>query len=101
MKWFDYDKIENTLKLRTRKAGDYLQINSQGGRKKLKEYFIDSKIPKEERDQILLLVDGSHVVWIIGHGNRISEKYKIKDQTKKILSIKLNFDDINNCKGEE
>lgn len=89
MKWFDYDKIENTLKLRTRKAGDYLQINSQGGRKKLKDYFIDLKVPKEERDQILLVADGSHILWILGEDSRISEKYKISDQTNKILIIKL------------
>jgi len=89
MKWFDYDKIENTLKLRTRKTGDYLQINSQGGRKKLKDYFIDLKVPKEERDQVLLVADGSHILWILGYGGRISEKYKITDQTKTILSMKI------------
>ena len=89
MKWFDYDKIENTLKLRVRKSGDYLQINSRGGRKKLKDYFIDLKIPKEERDNILLLADGNHILWIIGYGDRISEGYKIGDNTKRILSMRL------------
>ncbi|TAH71555.1 MAG: tRNA lysidine(34) synthetase TilS [Anaerolineaceae bacterium] len=94
MKWFDYDKIENTLKLRTRNTGDYLQIDSQGGRKKLKDYFIDMKIPKEERDGVLLVADGSHILWVIGYGNRISEKYKISNETKQILS--MNYI----CKGE-
>jgi|LSQX01.2.fsa_nt_gb tRNA(Ile)-lysidine synthase len=89
MKWFDYDKIENTLKLRTRKTGDYLQIDSRGGRKKLKDYFIDLKIPKEERDRCLLVADGSHILWIIGHGDRISEGYKISDNTKRIISLIL------------
>ncbi len=89
MKWFDYDKIENTLKLRTRETGDYLQINEQGGRKKLKDYFIDLKIPKEERDKLLLIADGHHILWIIGYDNRISEKYKISDKTKQILSMIL------------
>lgn len=89
MKWFDYDKIENTLILRTRKAGDYLQIDSQGGRKKLKDYFIDEKIPKEERDRLLLVADGEHILWVMAYGNRISEKYKISDNTKRILSMIL------------
>lgn len=89
MKWFDYDRIENTLILRTRRTGDYLQINSQGGRKKLKDYFIDLKIPKEERDRILLVADGNHIIWIIGYGNRISENYKISEKTNHILSMKL------------
>mgnify|MGYP001289211105 CR=1 FL=1 len=89
MKWFDYDKIENTLILRTRKTGDYLQINSEGGRKKLKDYFMDLKIPKVERDSKLLIADGNHILWIIGNGNRISENYKISDNTNHILSMKL------------
>ncbi|MDD4113221.1 MAG: tRNA lysidine(34) synthetase TilS [Herbinix sp.] len=89
MKWFDYDKIENTLKLRARKSGDYFHINNQGGRKKLKDYFIDLKIPKEERDDLLLVADGSHILWIVGYGNRISEGYKISDNTKRILSMLL------------
>ncbi len=89
MKWFDYDKIENTLKLRTRNSGDYLQINSHGGRKKLKDYFIDLKIPKNERDNLLLVADGNHILWVIGYGNRISEKYKINNNTKVILSMVL------------
>ena len=89
MKWFDYDKIENTLKLRARKSGDYFHINNQGGRKKLKDYFIDLKIPKEERDDLLLVADGSHILWIVGYGNRISEGYKISNNTKRILSMIL------------
>ena len=89
VKWFDYDKIENTPKLRTRTTGDFIQIDSLGGRKKLKDYFIDLKIPKDERDQIPLVADGNHILWVIGHGNRISEKYKIDDKTKKILSMIL------------
>lgn len=89
VKWFDCDRIENTLVLRTRKTGDYLQINSQGGRKKLKDYFIDLKIPKEDRDNILLVADGNHILWIMGYGNRISENYKISDKSNHILSMKL------------
>jgi tRNA(Ile)-lysidine synthase len=89
MKWFDYDKIENAVKIRTRNEGDYIQINRFGGRKKLKDYFIDRKIPKEERDHRLLVADGSHIMWIIGDGERISEKYKVDDTTNKILLMKL------------
>lgn len=86
-KWFDYDKINNTVSLRTRKEGDYLQIDHKGSKKKLKAFFIDQKIPREERDEILLLADGSHIMWIVGE--RISEAYKIDENTKNILMVKL------------
>ncbi len=89
-KWFDYDKIENALELRTRKDGDFLQINSLGGRKKLKDYFIDQKLPKEQRDSVLLIADGSHILWILADGDRMSEKYKITKETTRILWITIN-----------
>lgn len=51
------------MELRTRRDGDYLPI--RGGRKKLQNFFVDSKIPKNQRDEILLLACGSHVLWIL------------------------------------
>lgn len=84
-KWFDYDRIKIGLKVRTRQTGDYLVINEQGGKKKLKDYFIDCKIPKEKRDEILLLADGSHIIWVVGY--RISEHYKVNQNTKTVLRV--------------
>lgn len=89
IKWFDYDKIENTIVLRTRVKGDYIEINDSAGRKKLKDYYIDQKIPRDERDLKLLIADGSHVMWVIGQGDRVSEKYKVNDNTTNILLMKL------------
>ena len=84
-KWFDYDKIKDTVQIRTRRPGDYLQVQAAGGHKKLKDYLINSKIPKEERDQLLLLAEGSHILWVIGQ--RISEAYKVTQKTKHILEV--------------
>ena len=86
-KWFDYDKIINCVKLRTRQTGDYLTINAQSDKKSLNDYLIDSKIPKEKRDDIPIIADGSHVLWAVGL--RISEYYKITDNTKTILEISV------------
>ena len=83
-KWFDCDKI-NKLTLRNRQPGDYLVVDDQGSRKKLKDYFIDMKIPRENRDEVLLLADGSHIVWVVGY--RISQFYKISGNTKDIIKI--------------
>ncbi|MFT4145782.1 MAG: tRNA lysidine(34) synthetase TilS [Mobilitalea sp.] len=89
IKWFDYDKIENAVEVRGRKEGDYIQINSLSGRKKLKDYFIDHKIPKQLRDSLVLIADGNHIMWIVGYGDRMSEKYKVDDTTTKVLLIKM------------
>lgn len=86
-KWIDYDKIDNILSIRTRQKGDFIQVDSKGSRKKLKSLFIDEKIPREERDDVLLIADGSHIVWVIG--GRISEAYKVDENSKTILEISL------------
>lgn len=83
-KWFDYDKIKNGLSLRTRQPGDYFQLEN-GGRKTLKSYLIDQKIPVVQRDQIPLLAEGAHIVWI-GDG-RISAAYKVSRDTHNVLEI--------------
>ena len=84
-KWLNYDTIKNTIKLRSRRSGDYFMAD--GGRRKLKKYFIDEKILKEQREQILLLADGNHILWVVGH--RISETYKVTEHTKTILKIQI------------
>lgn len=86
-KWLDYDKIYNAVSLRSRRSGDYFITNREGGKKKLKSYFIDEKIPQDERDRILLLADGPHIMWIVGY--RISEAYKVTEDTKILLKIQV------------
>ena len=85
-KWFDYDKIKDTLSVRFRCPGDYFMLPS-GGRKTVKSFMIDEKIPRQQRGRIPLLADGSHILWIVGY--RISEYYKITGETKTILQAKL------------
>ena len=84
-KYFDYAKIKSSVVLRHRRAGDYLIMNAKGEKKSLKRLFIDEKIPRQDRDNILLLADGSHIIWIVG--KRISEYYKVTDTTKNILVV--------------
>ena len=81
-KWFDYDKIKGVLSVRTRQSGDYITLKD-GHRKSVKSYMIDEKIPRGERERILMLAEGSHVLWIVGY--RISEYYKVTEATKEIL----------------
>lgn len=84
-KWLSYDTIKSGVCFRRRRAGDYLVVNEQGGRKKLKNYLIDEKIPQKQRDQLWLLADGSHILWVVGW--RISEAAKVHKDTEKVLRI--------------
>ncbi len=86
-KWFDYDKIKNYITVRNRLTGDYLTINQELSRKSLQDYMVDEKIPRERRDQVWLLADGEHIVWVMGY--RISQEYKVSENTKRILQVQL------------
>ena len=84
-KWMDYDKIKGSPCVRTRKQGDYLVVNSAGGRKKLNRIFIDEKIPAGLRDQIPVVAAGSEILWI--PGGRMNEQYKITSTTGRVLEL--------------
>lgn len=84
-KWFDCDKINCELSVRTRRSGDYMIVNQSGGRKKLTRCMIDDKIPGEIRQEIPLVAAKDEILWIVG--GRISERYKITSQTEKVLEI--------------
>ncbi len=71
--------------MRTRQTGDYITLKD-GKKKTIKAFMIDEKIPRSRRDEMLLLTEGHHVLWIIGC--RISEFYKITDETQQILQVK-------------
>lgn len=85
IKYFDFDKIKGDISLRFRKDGDRFTPLGMNGSKKLKDIFIDMKISKEERDKVPLICFGDEIGWIVGY--RVSEKYKIDVNTKRILEI--------------
>lgn len=84
-KWFDYDIIKRTVKIRHRESGDYIVIDKRGRTQKLKQYFINEKIPQNIRDQIWLIADGQEIMWIVGY--RQSNGYQITEKTTKIMEI--------------
>lgn len=86
VKYFDYEKLNSGINIRTRREGDVFKPCNSIGTKKLKEYFIDKKIPRENRDLIALVVKGNEVVWVIGY--KISDKFKVTENTKKVLKLK-------------
>lgn len=87
-KWLDYDMIKNGFFLRYRRSGDFFYTDTEGHRKKLKEYFVNEKIPQEQRGKMLLAARGSEVFAILG--GRISASCLVTEQTRYILEIKYN-----------
>ncbi len=84
-KWLDYDKIKGRAVWRTRRDGDRISI--RGGTKKLKDLFIEEKIPAGERDSYYFLAVDDQAVWV--PGLRIGESFKVTEETGKVLEVSL------------
>jgi tRNA(Ile)-lysidine synthase len=87
-KWVDYDKIDGQIEIRTRKTGDhFLTRKADGfyGRKTLKEYMIDRKIPSRLRDSIPVIANGSKCIWLVGY--RLSDDVMITEKTTKVMKL--------------
>ncbi len=79
------DYIKDKLLLRLWKIGDKIQLLGMKGTKKISDVLTDLKIPSYKRKKLLVLVNKNDIVWIVG--KRISEKYKITNETK--IKLKL------------
>lgn len=86
-KWLDYDKIKKPLEIRTRKEGDYLTFNTAFSKKTIQNYMVEEKIPKNERNELLLLGEDHHILWVFGY--RISTYYKLSDTTRYVLEVRI------------
>lgn len=82
----DADKIEYPLVLRHWKPGDAFYPYGMKGKKKLSDFFVDSKLNRIEKDNCWLLISGNEIIWVIGY--RTDDRFKVDERTKKILEIK-------------
>ena len=93
---FDYEKIRKVLAkpssetvpltVRNRQQGDRFQPYGMPGTKKIKDFLIDAKVPRYERDSIPLLVCGNQILWIIGYTT--SDTFKIESDTRQYLYLR-------------
>ena len=84
--FFDMDRLGSGLSVRTRRKGDYFQPMGMSGRKKLKDFLIDLKVPRELRDAVPLLVSDKGILWVVPY--RLSEVAKVREGTRKVVLIR-------------
>jgi len=86
----DFDKVKFPLTVRNRQEGDCFIPFGMTGNKKVKDFFIDEKISVLKRDEIPLVVDNSgRIIWIAGY--RADNRFKVDNETKKLLKIGIIF----------
>ena len=85
--YLDLDKTSFPLTIRHRQPGDRFIPLGMKHSKKLKDFFIDEKVSKFERDKVLLFCDNEKILWVAGY--RLHNDVAITSKTKKILRIKM------------
>ena len=79
------DDMSFPLKIRPRIAGDSFRPLGFGKRKKLQDFFVDEKVPRDERDSIPLVFSGDDIIWIAGY--RADDRFRVSGSTKKFLRL--------------
>lgn len=85
---FDADKLLYPLTVRSRLPGDFMKVIGLNGSKKVKDIFIDAKIPPSSRLQIPMVTDAEgRIIWI--PGVRRSAIAVVSEHTSSVLRIVL------------
>ncbi len=75
------------IEARSFRAGDRFMPLGMKSEKKLKNFFVDEKIPRFERYGIPIFTSGGDIFWV--GGMRIDDRFKIRRKGKKALKLSL------------
>jgi len=79
-------EVAMPLTVRTRKPGDRFRPLGAPGVRKLKDYFIDRKVPRRRRDRVPVVTDArGRIVWVLGHD--IADPFKLTGSERTVLHL--------------
>jgi len=84
---FDTAKLAFPLVARARQDGDFFYPHGFGKRKKLQDFFVDEKVPRDERNRVPLITSGQDIVWVVGY--RGDERFKVTEETKNTVKFEV------------
>lgn len=83
--YLDADKVHFPFTIRSRKPGDRFMPLGMTQTQKLKEFFINNKVPKFEREKVPVFDDGGKIFWIAGY--RLDARAAIGPDSTRFLHI--------------
>lgn len=83
--YLDRQKLKFPLSMRLAKTTDRFYPLGLQKQKKVSHFLRDEKVPTSIKKQTWVLCSNQEIVWVINH--RISEKFKVTENTKKCLKI--------------
>ncbi len=85
--YFSMKKAEFPIKIRSYKDGDRFVPLGMGNFKKVKDFFIDEKVPLFLRNKIPVFTSENEIIWL--GGMRIDDRFKADANDKEFLRIKM------------
>ena len=86
------EKEAEKLEIRLRRDGDYIAIN--GGKKKIQDFFVDSKVARLYRDRIGMLALGNNILWILPSEYFVKEQHRLKGRFSADFKANIQEDDL-------
>lgn len=83
----DLDKLEFPLSIQSPKPQDRFTPLGMTGSQSLTKFFSGAGLTRMERANVPVLYSGNTIAWVGGH--RISHRFRLRKETKKILKVEL------------
>ncbi len=85
--WLDADRLSFPLRVRGIRPGDRFRPLGAPGERKIQDFLVDLKVPREERGRVAVLESGGEIAWVLGL--RIDERFKVAEDTRRVAALRL------------
>ena len=85
--WLDADRLAFPLEARGTRPGDRFHPLGSPGQRKIQDFLVDLKIPREERGRVIVLESAGEIAWVLGL--RIDERFKVGEETSCVAMISI------------
>ncbi|GAB4340193.1 MAG: tRNA lysidine(34) synthetase TilS [Candidatus Abyssubacteria bacterium] len=83
--YFDLETVRLPVQIRARRPGDTFNPLGTEGTKKLKDFFIDKKVPRFLRDRVPLLLSHGRIMWVMGYA--MDRKFMLRPGSSGALRV--------------
>ncbi len=87
VEWMDLDMLPEPWTLRPWQPGDRFHPLGTAGTRKISNFLVDKKIPRCDKDRVLVLEVSGKIAWLVG--NRIDHHTRITENTNRIVQLNI------------
>ena len=85
--WLDANRLSFPLTVRGVRPGDRFHPLGAPGMKKMQDFLVDLKVPREERGRVAVLESAGEIAWVLGM--RVDERFKVGEGTSRVVVLSI------------